>query len=163
MSNVPETLLHYRLHRKNTEQYYETQQKNIFRFQQEYLKKYFDIHLKEKEPECYVSFLLMRANKKVKLLDQQELKKIDAERCRIPTQQRLILSQPNWYDVVGIKGTSLVRAHNEDRAMIVYITDDELSIKWEHWGTETYKKQRDGHYELRPETVVKENEYHEKI
>lgn len=92
--NIPQVLMHIRIHGENSQEYYSAQRENMFRFQQDFMERYFDIHLQEAPNPCDLLFMLLKANQEKQLLNQEKLLRVDAVMCGGLIAQRFYLTRP---------------------------------------------------------------------
>lgn len=55
---------------------------------------------------------------------------------------------PQWHDLVRVLGTRARRFERDDKADVLSVTDEEITLKWDCWGVETFKKREDGTFVL---------------
>lgn len=64
-------------------------------------------------------------------------------------EERLLeVRHPQWHDVVRILGNRARRFERNDEAEVLSLTDGEMSLKWDCWGVETFKRMEDGTFVL---------------
>lgn len=51
---------------------------------------------------------------------------------------------PQWHDIVRIFGNRARRFERDDQAYVLSVTEEEITLKWDSWGVETFKKMEDG-------------------
>lgn len=75
----------------------------------------------------------------------------------VPKEDVLYLRHADWADSLRIYGSSASRVSNGDRAVVKQFTPEMLTLKWENWGVESFRKQSDGSFswqrELSPSSV----------
>lgn len=56
----------------------------------------------------------------------------------VPEEHILRIQHPSWQDRIKLSGNRAVRMHRNDKAAILSRTPEELVLKWDRWGTETF-------------------------
>lgn len=64
------------------------------------------------------------------------------------SEQLIEIRHPAWHDLVRIFGNRAHRCEKKDEANVLSITDTEVTLKWDGWGTETFRKSRNGVFYL---------------
>ena len=60
----------------------------------------------------------------------------------------LSLRHPSWNDAFRILGTRGNRASKEDKAEILFFSQEKIVVKWDNWEEETFVRQDDSSYEF---------------
>lgn len=67
-----------------------------------------------------------------------------------PQEDVFFLRHPQWMDSIRLYGCNAARLSNGDRATLRGRSADTLTLKWERWGEESFRRQQDGSYALVP-------------
>lgn len=54
------------------------------------------------------------------------------------------IRHPQWHDIVRVFGNRARRFERDDQADVLSVTEEEMTLKWDSWGVETFKKMEDG-------------------
>lgn len=63
---------------------------------------------------------------------------------RANDEHLLEVRHPQWHDIVRVFGNRARRFERDDQADVLSVTDGEITLKWDCWGVETFKKTEDG-------------------
>lgn len=55
---------------------------------------------------------------------------------------------PQWHDIVRVFGNRARRFERDDEADVLSVTDEKITLKWDCWGVEAFKKMEDGTFYL---------------
>lgn len=69
----------------------------------------------------------------------------------------LELSHPQWHDFLCILGNRARRLGFENSADVLSLTETELILKWDKWGTEIFGKRDDGIFVKKPSLVAEKS------
>lgn len=58
------------------------------------------------------------------------------------------IRHPGWHDLVRVFGNRAHRSERKDEATVLSLTDTEITLKWDGWGTESFRKDGDGIFHL---------------
>ena len=67
---------------------------------------------------------------------------------RFNAESFMEIGHPQWYDIVRIFGGRACRFQRNDWADVLSLTDEEVTLKWDQWGTETFRRRDDGSFFL---------------
>ena len=149
MGKVPEVLVYYRFHNTNPEQWYYDRWKNANLFLQDEILPRFDIlDTYNSKNNCEIFHKMAEKNKTSNLLPQQLFERSVELRCpQNPVQH------PQWSDAFIFNGNRVCRLNiSKECGDIQSKTQDSFTIKWDHWGIETFV-QKDGVWTLKKNEV----------
>lgn len=64
-------------------------------------------------------------------------------------EERLMeVHHPQWHDIVRVFGNRARRFERDDEADVLSVTDEKITLKWDCWGVEAFKKMEDGTFYL---------------
>ena len=140
LTNVPEKLMNLRLHRTNSPEYYQQQTQSMKLFRRNYIKAKYNKEVTGNEHECEFLGIFLEAEPKINFLNRQALESKNKEMCGNRNLEILFFKHPHWKGAVNIDGNTLMRVKVNDKAEILKRTADEITVRWENWGTETFQK-----------------------
>ncbi len=140
IGKVPEILVLYRMHQDNPQQWYEDRWNNTNLFIQNEILPRFDMHDKvTTRPPCDLFRRMIEINKTKMLLPQEALEEAVEEKC--PTNP---VDHPYWKDNLIFKENRACRMGQPSECGIVrFHGKDSFTIKWDHWGVETFIRKAD--------------------
>ena len=65
---------------------------------------------------------------------------------RANAESLMEISHPQWYDIVRVFDGRACRFQRNDWADVLSLTDEEVTYKWDQWGTETFRRKEDGSF-----------------
>ncbi len=132
--NIPEVLLLFRIHGTNPTEYYINQIKNKKQFWIDEIFPRFDIAKTNTFLTCQILEQMVEKNKEKKILNQQILQEKYNKKCQV---EKVI--HHLWKDAFVFEGNRLCRQKvPTDCAKVISKTKDELVIRWDKWGEETF-------------------------
>ena len=143
LSNVPKVLMYFRKHISNSGSYYKKQKKSNLRFQQDYLKRYFNIELEKRTEVCQVLHMLKKAKDVEFPVDKGTLKKVMKYYCKkfgtfeYPQFKETIYTRKNW----------LYRTKVLEKGLISRKNKDIIVVRWEKSGKDVFRIKDDQTYE----------------
>lgn len=149
LSTVKEPLLRYGFKKnlKKPDNYHHTQYNTFKKIQREKLSRLFepDEKLLGAFQSLYNRCLLWRqmvsANKTKQIVDQETLEEIYQNHCPSNFEQAVVFQHEWWEDFIMFEKNNRIRRHRaNDTATIMHQTPNEISVKWDKYGTETFKK-----------------------
>jgi len=73
---------------------------------------------------------------------------LDVGEANAPREETLFLIHPQWMGTLRLYGDKAVRVDNGDRAQALAFDGQNLSLRWERWGEEHYRRQPDASFRL---------------
>lgn len=142
IGNLPEVLLLFRLHGSNPKEYYRDQWLNSRKFFNEEILPRFGITEEfSGSNQCDVLKKMVTRNKQLNLVSQQILEQQISKEC--PPDFAEQVQHALWNDYFVFDGKRVCRHKiSTECADVIQKTNDTLRLKWDRWGTETFKKEK---------------------
>ena len=136
---------------KRPNKYYDIQFQTFIKIQQEKLKPLLTLPKElagpslNKKDRCRFWFMMRDANKNKNVVNQKALEQLITERCpsSMFLENSLLTKHPYWEDfLIRENEKRLIRFSSQDAATIINETPDTLTLKWDNYGIETFKKDK---------------------
>lgn len=148
IASLPEVLLKVRFHTSNSAAYYMEQCSNTANLYYQ-LRGNFLTPEELKGPECLQLKRIVEVNRTKKVFDQVILEEVIYARCANFKGEEAI--HPSWADAFIIKDKRACREMApKECGDIVSRAESEFTLKWDEWGIETFVKNKEGIWVLKP-------------
>lgn len=157
ISQINEPLLRFAVNKnvKRPDKYYDIQFKTFVKIQKEKLNPLIDTLPKElegpflnKKQRCLFWHLMHKENKNKNIVNHHTLTKLLSETCPQNMEKALLTKHEYWEDfLIKESKTRYYRFQSNDYATVLNETENEIELKWDDYGIETFKK-NDSYFEL---------------
>lgn len=160
ISTLQEHLLRYGVKKdvKRPDNYGYIQYDTFKKIQKEKLSRLFDVddsllgHSRETPIKCKIWAKMLEANQTKNIVDQKSLKNLHDQHCPTDIDDAVWVKHKFWDDFFIFEGKNRVYRHsNKDAATIIKNTPKMLTIKWDKYGTEEFKKENPNKYTFEKE------------
>ncbi len=158
VSAMAEGVMFYRtldlLPSPRSDDYFEVQQQSWRQVQKEKLLRFFPVTRKDlfaadnNLGRCKILKKMVEVNKTKKLVNQKGLEKYFGDNCTADFENAQFVKHPYWESMVSVKGDRFER-NEQEGGDIVARKGDTITVKWDHWDAEVFKKTKDGYEYLR--------------
>ncbi len=82
------------------------------------------------------------------MVPHEAARHLDVGEADAPREETLFLIHPQWMGTLRLYGNKAVRVDNGDKAQALAFDGQSLSLRWEQWGEEHYRRQPDASFQL---------------
>ena len=161
LASISDILVYVRPHFSNAKEYYDKMYDASMLIHQKLLSRFFtpdanDLKFKYSLVEkCSLLDKMRKANHWDSKVLQKDIETRYTDLCPLNLSNALFLIHPNWSDFIEFFDNNRMKRHLSKDTGTLTRNGDKITIKWDDWGQETFKKQSDQAYHyLPPDTEI---------